>query len=540
MSTTAQILCLLAGVASLMASLVITGLVRSLARRIGFVDRPDGGRKVQKEAVALGGGLAVALSALVGIGLAALGSSLGNGRLFEDFVNPLRVATLAGGVLIVALGLIDDAVGMKGRYKLLGQVLICGMLVSVGLRIDELVLFGQRFELGSFAIPFTMFWLLGAINAINLIDGIDGLAGSVGTVLCLTVASIMFLKGGDAFADLVIMLALAGSLVGFLRYNFAPASIYLGDAGSMLVGLMVGVTAIPGTAKSSVAISLMVPLAVWSIPILDSAAAIVRRKLTGRSVFAADRGHLHHSLVSRGWSVSQASVFVAVICAATGVSAVLSFALKNELIAVVTVVAIVVYLILTQTFGHIEFALVRHQLKQGEPSGSDAIDNRTGIHRTIQLRGSRGWDNLWAAVIESAEDYQLTRIKLSIDIASLNEDFYATWKASDPPRDADRAWQLSHPLIVEGKRVGSIDLSGHATDESLSTPAQISQVLDFVEPIEDDVRQIIDRIRVGRQEVKTGKSGRLPAATAGSLAAAEPEADSPVADSPVADSVAPS
>src|SRR5690606_27287591 len=115
-----------------------------------------------------------------------------------------------------------------------------------------------------------------------------------------------------------------------LRYNFAPASIYLGDAGSMLIGLMCGSIAVQANAKSTAAMAFAVPLAVWLVPILDSFAALIRRKLTGRSMFTADRGHLHHSLLVRGWTVQQAAMFIALISATTCLSAVLSFYLQDE------------------------------------------------------------------------------------------------------------------------------------------------------------------------------------------------------------------
>ncbi|MEM6655953.1 MAG: MraY family glycosyltransferase, partial [Planctomycetota bacterium] len=313
-------------------------------------------------------------------------------------------------------------------------------------------------------------------------------------------------------ADVVIMLSLAGALVGFLRYNFAPATIYLGDAGSMLVGLIIGVVAIPGSAKSAAAIGLMIPVAIWSIPILDSAAAILRRKLTGRSVFAADRGHLHHSLLTRGWTVRQASMFIALICATTCMSAVLSVVWRNEWIALATVICVVLFLISTKTFGHIEFSLVRDQITYNSlPAAGDPAET-SGRERTVRLQGSREWEKLWEAVIESADEHQLTRIKLSINIPSLNEVFYATWSSTKPAPEEDELWRVSHPLKIDGETVGAFDLTGLITDAQRSTLSQIMPTLDFLEPIEEDIRQIRERIQVEREEVRVGRSAVLAAA----------------------------
>jgi UDP-GlcNAc:undecaprenyl-phosphate GlcNAc-1-phosphate transferase len=347
-----------------------------------------------------------------------------------------------------------------------------------------------------------LLWLLGAINAINLIDGIDGLASSVGVVLCLTFAAIMSWKG-DA-AETVIMLALAGALLGFLRYNFAPASVYLGDAGSMLIGLLIGTVAINSSTKSAATVALAVPVAVWSVPILDSAAAILRRKLTGRSLFAADRGHLHHSLLVRGWSVRQAVLFIGLISAATCISAILGIYFRNELVGLIMVFAIMVFLIVTETFGHIEFALVKDQFRSSSLPFLRRANDAHFRESRIQLQGARQWEKLWAAIVESADDYQLTRLKLIIHIPSLHEDYFATWNASRDRRSgSERNWQISHPLVVNDEIVGNLEIAGAA--KSKSTVGQMIHVLDFLEPIEEDIEYIMREIQIDRTAVRVGQ-----------------------------------
>ncbi|MEM6655406.1 MAG: MraY family glycosyltransferase, partial [Planctomycetota bacterium] len=177
MSAAAQLICLCTAAAALLAGLLLTPLVRAGARRHGFVDRPDGGRKAHKEPVALGGGVVVAISALFGLTVAGLASWSDGNRLVSELGSGIRVAMFAAAFLILVLGLIDDMIALRGRYKLLGQVVACGILIAAGVKIETLSLLGVTYDLGWFATPFTLFWLLGAINAINLIDGIDGLAG---------------------------------------------------------------------------------------------------------------------------------------------------------------------------------------------------------------------------------------------------------------------------------------------------------------------------------------------------------------------------
>ncbi len=273
------IIYLVAGVGSFLLSLAITPLVCATSLRLGFVDNPDGRRKAQKAPVALGGGAAVYLS-LVGAMALVYAIAYVSGVALQTPLNNLQLACLAvGSLAIVVLGLIDDVKGLRGRYKLLGQLAVAGLLIWAGTRIEGFTAFGFQINLLWLAVPATLFWLVGTTNAVNLIDGIDGLAGSVGFILCLTLAAIAGWLGNLGLAT--IMLALGGGLLGFLRYNFAPATIYLGDTGSMLIGLTCGTIAVLANAKSSAAMAFAVPIAVWSVPILDSFAALVRRSSPG-------------------------------------------------------------------------------------------------------------------------------------------------------------------------------------------------------------------------------------------------------------------
>ncbi|MCO6044962.1 undecaprenyl/decaprenyl-phosphate alpha-N-acetylglucosaminyl 1-phosphate transferase [Aeoliella sp. ICT_H6.2] len=490
------LLYLIAGVGSCVMSLILTPVVRETSKKLGFVDRPDQRRKAHKAPVALGGGAAVFLSMVITMVIVFVVASL-YGLNVKTPWNHLPLGCLAiGATAIVALGLLDDLKGMRGRYKLLGQLAIAGLLIWSGVRIEGFTAFGYPINLGWFAIPGTLFWLVGTTNAVNLIDGIDGLAGGVGFILCITLAAICGWQGNVAMA--AIVLALSGALLGFLRYNFAPATIYLGDAGSMLVGLVCGTIAVLANGKSSAAMAFAVPIAVWSIPILDSFAALLRRKLTGRSMFAPDRGHLHHSLLVRGWTVQQASLFIALICATTCLSAVLSIYLKKEWIALVTVAAVMVFLVSTKTFGHIEFALLKGRMSRFANSlaTAESANGASVRESSLQLQGSREWNKLWTAIIEAADTYHLTRIKLSIDIPLLHESFYATWDTSRNVDSEATLWRLTHPLVVDDQQVGQMDITGETMAEARgSTLNQIGQVLDFLEPIEEDIRYIRENIK---------------------------------------------
>ena len=352
----------------MLLSMCLTLAIRAVAPRLGLIDRPDGRRKLHQRPVALGGGLAVFLSTLsIVLLLLCLPTTPGGGfhtvqMAMGKFGREL-LALLAAGTVIVTVGLIDDRVRICGRLKLCGQVVAAIILTAGGLLIQRIVLFGVNVELGLLAVPFTIFWFLGAINAMNLLDGIDGLASILGVILVATIAAMSFLVHNDPAA--IIALAFAGSLVGFLRYNFPPATIFLGDAGSMLIGMVVGSLAIGGSLKGPGTVLLMAPLAVWTVPILDSLAAIVRRKLTGRSIYTTDRGHLHHRLLDLLGSNRRVLACVAcVLCRVTSAATLISVALKSDLVALLACSAVVVVLITTGIFGQAELALVTNRLRK--------------------------------------------------------------------------------------------------------------------------------------------------------------------------------
>ncbi|QDU91503.1 WecA-like glycosyltransferase [Pirellulimonas nuda] len=523
----------LAAIVSFGGALALTPLVRSVCRRYGLVDAPDAHRKIQKSAVALGGGVAVVLAMVLAItSVGAFAYSQDILRFGSHAAVAFLVSLLAAAVGVVALGVLDDKTELRGRYKLIGQIGIVALLVFAGLRIDDFVVFGWRVNLGWAAIPFTFFWLVGSTNAINLMDGIDGLASSIGFVLCASLAAINIWLGNKSEA--IIMLALAGALLGFLRYNFNPASIYLGDAGSMLIGLIIGAVAIRSSTKGSAAVALAVPLTVWSVPILDSFAAILRRKLTGRSIFAADRGHFHHSLLVRGWSVRQASMFIALVCAMTCLGAVMSFVYQREWIALATVLFVMTFLVFTETFGHIEFALLKERFHRSARSLTQSKQVQ-GKARSVRLQGSLPWDELWDAMVESTDRYHLTRLKFSISVPRLHEAYFANWESQQKPAEASEVWRLNYPLLVDGATVGSIELSGVSPNDGLSTAVHIAQVLDFLEPIEDRIREIrgplpgaqapdTDDTTVDSQRGAVERDGAVTQVVAGTQAGASPVA----------------
>ncbi|MEZ6087579.1 MAG: MraY family glycosyltransferase [Pirellulaceae bacterium] len=370
--------------------------------------------------------------------------------------------------LMVLLGLVDDWLTLRGRQKLLGQIMIVailagGGLVGEGTVVQKAEFFGLPIELGVFALPLTMLWLLGAVNALNLIDGADGIASTVGSIICGGLAVIAFSRG--SFVEGTVAVALAGSLLAFLNYNRPPASIFLGDSGSMLIGLIVGTLAIWTNTKESTAIAVIIPIAVLSVPLFDSTIAILRRLLTGRSIYAADRAHLHHVLKAfldrKGYSQAWMLVIVSILTVIPVAGATASVLLGRAEIALVATAIVLGGLVVSKSFGHAELSLLA---KRSASFGSSLLTrshHADGMIRqsSVRLQGSRNWDISWATLVDFAEQHELWRINLDLNVSWLHEGFHGEWQRSRLPERAEQ-WSMRFPVHVQGRHVGSMHVVG--------------------------------------------------------------------------------
>lgn len=271
------------------ASAGLSWVARKWAPSIGLLDEPDGKRKLHRRATPLGGGIAIATAFAI-----VLAATRWTGPCHAAG-SSLLPSLLLAGIWLTAVGTLDDLVDLRVRSKLVGQLLAVGILVIGGLRVDRVDLFGRAVQLGWLAVPVTAFWLMGAINSINLLDGMDGLASSLSLVMTLAITVIAGLRGDLSVAGPAVVFA--GALGGFLLHNLPPARIFLGDGGSLVLGLVVGAFTILAAQGDGHGTAAMMPLVLWTIPILDCGLSIVRRTLAGRHLYAPDRDHLHHRLL---------------------------------------------------------------------------------------------------------------------------------------------------------------------------------------------------------------------------------------------------
>lgn len=303
---------------ALAMTLLITPLVRKLAFKCGALDLPDH-RKVHKRTMPRMGGLAIYIAFVAAV------------LLTQDLTIEV-VGLLVGGSLILLLGMFDDIKGISPRVKLAGQVLAACALIPFGLEVKFLTnpISELPITLGLLGIPVTVLWVVSVTNAVNLIDGLDGLAGGTSFIAALTLAAVVWIDSTrtgllitgqmDAVA---LALILAAAVLGFLWFNFYPARIFLGDSGSMYLGFTVAALAVMGMAKSATFISIIIPVVILGLPLLDTTFAIVRRFYGHKPIFQPDKEHVHHRLMDMGLSHRQSVLCIYGVNIILGMSAIL-------------------------------------------------------------------------------------------------------------------------------------------------------------------------------------------------------------------------
>jgi len=333
-------------------SLALTPLARRLAWRFNAVSHPDGRRRLHSQPIPLWGGGSVYLALLLSITIAHLlteGSGTGPSL-------PAALALSAG--ILGVLGCYDDLFDMNARWKLFWQIGATLPIVLFGGCVERVAVFGHPLELGLWGAAFTIGWLVLGINAMNLLDGTDGLASVVGIAISIVIATLAWYQGDPAVMRLALVLA--GALTGFLVYNLPPARIYLGDCGSMIIGLTLALLVLRVSIDGALgAVRLTMAAALLFVPFLDTALAIVRRTLNGSGFMAADRGHIHHRLQDRGLNNWKILGFLGGLCLATGAVAwVVAFS-RHDLWAWALLATLLAALVNRRLVGHTEWGLAR-------------------------------------------------------------------------------------------------------------------------------------------------------------------------------------
>ncbi len=388
---------------------LLTPLVRRLATQAGAFDDP-GGRRVHAQKIPRLGGIAV-LAAFFAPLAVLFGLETDVANLF--FVEPMRIVGLvAGGLIVATLGGLDDLRGVRAWHKLWVQSGAGVIAFFCGFRIDavSLPVLGNL-DMGIFALPITVFWIVAIVNALNLIDGLDGLAGGIAFFACIT----NFIVGYLNAAPLVMLLsaALAGAILGFLLYNFNPATIFMGDSGSMFLGFVLATTSMLGSAvKSSTTVAILVPIVALGVPIMDTLFAMVRRFLERRPIFSPDRGHIHHRLLDLGITHRRAVlVLYAVSIVFTAGAIAVSIGRSWEVGGALLVLSVVL-VGLVRFIGYFEYLQLRRRQKSRFHSRNTERLRRAVPVAIRRIDGARALEEVRAALEELATSASLVELEV--------------------------------------------------------------------------------------------------------------------------------
>ena len=345
------------GVLAFCLCLVSTPIFRNIFLKLGIVDRPDGHRKLHTKDIPRVGGIAIALSYALALGL-LLAFAPHGARIFIRH-KVLLLSLLAPAGLVFATGLIDDLVGLRPRAKLLGQGVAAVLAVALGARIT---LVNGHPASPWITIPLSIFWLLACSNALNLIDGLDGLASGVALFATLTTLLAAILQGNTGLAMATI--PLAGCLLAFLRYNFNPASVFLGDCGSLTIGFLLGCFGLIWSQKSATFLGMAAPMMALALPLIDVSLSISRRYLSKRPIFQADRGHIHHRLLALGFTPRHVALILYAVCGIAAILSLVQSMIDDKFQGLVVVLFCLLTIAGVNKLQYAEFSVVRELLSR--------------------------------------------------------------------------------------------------------------------------------------------------------------------------------
>lgn len=430
------------------------------AQRHGVVDKADGLRKLQKAPTPVSGGVVIyAVSALAII----FGVTHHNVTSIAEHNVPFtKIGMILGAALVfVAIGFSDDRGGMKGKRKLLLQILTASVIVGYAQNYHSVELFGRTINLGHLFFPLALFWIAGFINAMNLIDGADGVASTIGIMIFATVGVIGVLHG-EAYGLIAFMaFVMAAAVFGFFLCNRPPAKIYLGDSGSMLIGFMASILVFNVCSVGEGTIRFFPAFAIAFLPILDSFSAIVRRTLAGRSIYFADRSHLHHRIqtrVGRNWKLLGTLAVLQVPLSLGGIWGAMCDSSKApwcDLVPLGAAFLVLVFLIVTNIFGRNELILMVLAVKKLFVRVFCRSRKRAGQANSYINLLEDDWKRLWNSIQRQVADYPCFYTSLDINIPAMEVDYFASKgeQAVEKGINADprSIMTLRIPLMVEEK-----------------------------------------------------------------------------------------
>ncbi len=364
---------------------------------------------------------------------------------------PLAWKIMPAATLVFVVGLADDLLTIRPRTKILGQITAAMIACSVGLELSSV---GGIIISHWISFPLTVIWLVACSNAFNLIDGVDGLAAGAGLFATITIILGALLNNNYGLA--LATVPLAGALLGFLRYNFNPASIFLGDSGSLTMGFLLGCFAIIWGQTSVTLLGLTAPLLAMSVPLLDTMIAIARRFLSHKPIFGADRGHVHHRLLARGLSPKNVALALYAACGAAAALSLLASVTQDQFKGLIIVIFVTSAWLGVRQLRYAEFGVASKMLMGG--SFRHDLNSRLTLHAfDNRMTDATGIQDCWEIVKDTAGEFGFTFVELRLPAFNFAE------HSGDAP--GELAWQIAVPL-PEG---GELHLSRPIADPTAPT-----------------------------------------------------------------------
>ncbi len=402
---------------AMFASLVITPLVRRLCQRFNLLDVPADDRRVHTIAVPRLGGLGIYLSVMIALSTVPLVDNLFTQSLHAyrtDFLMILIPATL-----VLCLGMYDDLHGANATLKFVVLGMVAALFFWLGGRIENVSIpFVGSIHLPS-ALSFvvTVLWLVGIANAFNLIDGMDGLAS--GAALFSSLVILVVSLAGESPLMIVFALVLCGALTGFLRYNFNPASIFLGDSGALFVGFTLAALSIVGTHKASTAVAVITPILAFGLPVVDTSVTLARRLISGKPIFKGDSEHIHHMLLARGWSQRHVVLVLYGVCASFGLLAMIFTKTSPPLMGFVLFVMVVAVVFAVGRLRYHEVDELRAGVKRNVGERRIRVANNISVRRaSLALSKASNLEELLHAISQMMEFGEFVYADLRLGQAS--------------------------------------------------------------------------------------------------------------------------
>uniref|UniRef100_Q01XJ8 Glycosyl transferase, family 4 n=1 Tax=Solibacter usitatus (strain Ellin6076) TaxID=234267 RepID=Q01XJ8_SOLUE len=411
-------------------ALVLTPWVRNAANRLGLVDKPDAARKMHLVSVPRVGGVGVALAYALALVFVAFAPYR---NLSVDVPGSIDAALklAPAAIVILLIGLADDIRGLRPWHKLLGEVVAAILAYQAGFGVS--VFRGQ--PVGEWVSPvLTVLWLVGCCNALNLIDGIDGLAAGVGIFATLTAFVAALVHNSLELA--LVTAPLIGALLGFLRYNFNPASIFLGDSGSLLIGFLLGCFGAMWSQKSATLLGMTAPLIALAMPLLDTALAIARRFLRRQPIFGADRGHIHHRLLDRGLTPRRVALLLYGACGLAAAFSLIQDVGHDQFGGLIIILFCGAAWVGVQHLGYAEFGVASRLVLRG--SFRSMVNAQLRLQQFERnLATAVGLDDAWTLISAGAEEFGWTGVRLQL--------CGRIWD-STPNVESAAYWQVRVPL----------------------------------------------------------------------------------------------